>query len=103
MLINNYNVGVFHKKSSFSVETKTGDSIRVKLESVSFILGHPSGEVTTFKRHKHQGRWLWSDSRTQGSVTSEYIVTEMARMLFGLDRARTTAFITYKLQGIATL
>lgn len=47
----------------------------------------PSGDTFFFKRHLHQGKWKWIDSRT-GSVTESEVLNEVSRLLFKGDTER---------------
>ena len=64
-----------------------GETIRVELPRY-YLHCQWEGSQTppvTFKYHRHQGRWLFSDSRVKGPVGRRYVRGEIARMLFGGD------------------
>lgn len=71
-------------------KNRDGKSMRVTLARYYLHLKHETNitntPCVTFKRHRHQGRWLWSDSRSpEKPVTRKYVFQEVARMLFGGD------------------
>ena len=71
-------------------KNRDGKSMRVCLARYYLHLKHDTNVTNTpcvtFKRHRHQGRWLWSDSRSpEKPVSRKYVLTEIARMLFNGD------------------
>jgi hypothetical protein len=101
--IKSYEVQFVHKKFNMFVEDKHGELMRIKMLQILVTLTHESGDVVVFKRHKHCGKWKWSDSRMSGSCTSEHVISELARMLFDGRVARTREFLTCGLDGQATI
>jgi hypothetical protein len=73
------------------LRTKEVEMIPMWKEELAFNLHHSSGDSVTFKYHRHQGKWIWSDSRRSGSIPEHDVVAELARMLFhGSEEAATT-------------
>lgn len=67
---------------------KDGQTRPVTISRLLLNLRHiPSGEAFYFKRHLHQGKWKWIDSRT-GSVTESEVLNEVSRLLFKGDMER---------------
>jgi hypothetical protein len=72
---------------------RDGKSIPVTLDKRHLHLQHASGRVVTFTKYKHQGRWLYRDSRDKSSTTVRKITREAARML-KMSREDALSFLT---------
>lgn len=99
--LGNYWISIEKSKRTLFVE-KGDETFRVIIPSVVFTLER-NGTIVTFKRHKHCGQWKWSDSRVPGSQDTDYIIDEVARMLFKGKKGLAIGFLKYGLGDWASL
>lgn len=99
--LGNYWIAIEKSKRTLFVE-KGDETFRVSIPSVVFTLERNS-TVMTLKRHKHCGRWKWSDSRIASSQDTDYIINEVARMLFKGQKGLAVGFLKYVLGDWAPL
>ena len=74
-------------------ETRQGETIRVPINRKTIHITHKkSGDTIKLKHHLYRGQWRWNDSRC-GAVTQEYVLNELARMLFSGNQEKAQSFI----------
>lgn len=80
-----YTCSVVSESFRIFPKNKKNETIVIPVVRTVFTLRHRSGEEITFRRSFHRGEWKWSDSRIKGTVSQEYVIEEMARMMFRGD------------------
>lgn len=87
---------------------RTGKSMRVTLITRYMHLRHSVTDMTfSFKCYKHQGRWLWADSRDQRPDVPNHrkrcdrsdVIVEVARCVTRGDHAAATTMVDAHLGG----
>jgi hypothetical protein len=96
----NYDIQYEYKNPALIVEDKWGKEMKIPMPRHLIHLRHTkSGDVTTIKRYKHQKRWLWGDSREEGSCSLDHVIEELGRMLFSGDEEDAEDFLRQVIPG----
>lgn len=96
----NYRVMLDSEMFRIFPKGRDGQSIPVTISRFYINVQHAtSKELVTFKRHLHQKRWKWNDSRSKGVVSEQHVLGELARMLYGGDRAKAEGLVLACLMG----
>lgn len=74
-------------------KNKKNETIPLTIDRQFFILYHPCGDTVEFKKYLWRGRLLWGDSRQKGNVSEDFVVSELARMLFNGNLSESKEFI----------
>lgn len=70
------------------MDKATDEYKMLRIQQVHVKLIHSSGDVVTFKRYKRKGDFVWGDSRCPGQHSFDYVIAEVARMLYRGDKVQ---------------